>query len=143
MAKGKARGDRPAEGVADDDRPRHASHVHQLCDRIRLAIGAIIRPPAALGVAVARPVDEKHLRAALEGRSKGMHLIEQVAARTVNEDERDQVSLRSRRQVDAVHAEAADVDQLARIREPRADVSCATLAVGDACEGEGNDEQGG
>src|SRR6478736_879353 len=117
MAHAEGRRDRTAEGVADDDRPFDAALLHQSRDRIGLAGRQRIFAPAALRIAMARPVDEKHFGAVFQRSGKGFVLVPQIAAGAVNEHERRQVGAGRRWQVSRVEPEPADVGQLADVRK--------------------------
>ncbi|MCY1499302.1 hypothetical protein D9M68_333160 [compost metagenome] len=131
---GEARSDGAAEGMADDDRATDAALFHQLCDRRRLAVRKVVFRSAPLGVAVTRTIDEQHLGAAIKGWGEGMQLIEQIATGAMDEDDGQEIGLLACRQVHAVHAITADVDQFAGIRKPPGEGSRVPEAVGNADE---------
>jgi hypothetical protein len=111
MLAGKRRGDRAAEGMRDDDGLFHTEAVHQRGDRIGLRgqrfVVATSRP------AEARAVEEQHFGAALERRLQRQHLVLEVGAGAVDEDDWRQAGAGGRRDMDVMDARAVDLGELA------------------------------
>lgn len=116
MAQAEGGGDRAAEGMADDDRLFDAALLHQSGDCICLAGGDGVLRTAAFGIAMTGAIDEQHFRPAFECGAEGHDLVEQIAAGAVNEDQSRQIRIFWRRDVDRIHAVAADIGQFADIR---------------------------
>ena len=114
-----------------------AETVHQPGDGVGLRRRALIVAGAACRPAEARPVEEDHLGAAFEQRPDRQHLIPEVGAGAMDEDDRRQLGILRRRHVDIVDAGAVDVGKFAGRRiapldQPRA-------GAGDT--GKGKDER--
>ena len=89
--------------MADEDRLADAEPLHQRGDRRCLA-GRRLVAAAALRPAMAGPVEEQHLGAAFEQGPQRHHLILQIGAGAVDEDDRRQLGIGRRRHVDEMHA---------------------------------------
>jgi hypothetical protein len=130
MLQREARRNRASEGMGDDDRTVDADCLHQRSDSIGLSAWQVVLRPAALGITMARPVDEEQFRLALQGASKGEILVLQVAARAMQEDHRRQRrSCIGRLQVQRVHSVAADIVEFPDGRVARLDL--ARLQLGE------------
>jgi hypothetical protein len=62
-----------------------------------------------------RPVYEEHFGATFQLSPEGAHLIKQISAGTMDENQRRQVCILRARDMYGIHPEAADVGQLADI----------------------------
>lgn len=82
----------------------------------RLTVGQVVLRPAALRIAVARPVEEEQVCAPFQLCVEGMHLVAQVAACAMDEDDGRQVGIFAGRHEYAAHAKAADLDQFTGVR---------------------------
>ena len=103
---------RTAEGMGDDDRLLNAKVLHQGgkrrgLTRLRVVASAALRP------AVSRPVDEEKFRVAFEPWTKRQHLVEQIAARAVQEDDGRKVGSAGAGHVHIVDGCAADLGEAA------------------------------
>ena len=67
-----------------------AEPIHQ-CGERRCLAGRRLVAGAALGPAMAGPVEEQHLGAAFEQRPRRHHLVVQIGAGAMDEDERRQL----------------------------------------------------
>jgi hypothetical protein len=115
MANAEGRSNRAAEGMSDDDRLLYAALHHEVRDGVRLAGWKHVFRAATLGIAMTRPVDEQHFRAAGERRKKGSTLVEQVTAGAVDEDKSGKVGGLWAWNMNGIHAVAADVGQFSDI----------------------------
>ncbi|MHC2794395.1 hypothetical protein ACVINZ_003407 [Mesorhizobium jarvisii] len=118
------------EGMADDDRLPDAEAVHQGSEGIGLRRRILIVAGPAPRPAVTRPVEEQHFGAALEQRPKRQHLIPEIGAGAMDEDDRRQLRIGGGWNVDIMDAGAADVGEfangwIAALDQPRADAGHA------------------
>ena len=130
-----------AEGMADDDCLLDAETVHQRGDGVGLRRRVFIVAGPAPGPARARPVEEQHFGAAFEQRPERQHLVLEIGAGAMDEDDRRQVRIGGRRNMDIVDAGAVDVGEfadrrIAALDQPRADAGDADKGK-DECEEEG------
>ena len=86
MVEREGRGDRPAEGMADDDGRADAEAVHQAGDQ-RCLLALFVMAAAAAGPAVTGAIEEEHFRPAFEQRPQRHHLVVQIGAGAVDEDD--------------------------------------------------------
>lgn len=121
--------------MCDDDRLFDAEAVHQRGDRVGLLGKRFI--VAAFRPAEARAVEEQHLGAALERRPQRQHLVLEVGAGTMDEDDRRQVGAGGRRDIGIMDARALDLGELAGRRAASLDQPDA--GAGDA--GQGKEER--
>ena len=105
-------GDRAAEGMADDDGRADAEPVHQAGDQCGL-LALFLMAVAAARPAVAGPVEEEHFGPAFEQRPQRHHLVVQIGACAVDEDDGRKVGAFRRRDVDVVQGDAVDVGKAA------------------------------
>ena len=115
MPYGKGCSNCAAEGMADDDGPFDRKRRQEFGDGIRLAGGKGIFGAATLGIAMAGAVDKDHFRSTFQGRSKSLHLILQIAAGAMDEDQRREIGAHRFRDVERVDAVTADVGKRADI----------------------------
>ena len=77
--------DRSAEGMADDDGLADAEAIHQAGDQSGL-LALFLVPMTAARPAVTGPVEEEHFGLAFEQRPQRHHLVVQIGACAVDED---------------------------------------------------------
>ena len=128
----KGGGDSAAEGVSDNDGVLHAQFVHQRGDGVGLTEGGFVGSTAARP-AMARAVEKQHLGTAFEKRTERKHLVLEVAARAVDEDQRRQVAVGRAGDVHIVHPGSGDRHEftcrgIAALDQPRADAADAGQA---------------
>ncbi len=80
------------------------------------------------------PVEEQHLGTALKQGSERQHLVPEIGAGAVNEDDRRQVGIGGSRNVDVVDASTVDVGEIADRRVAALDQP--RTGAGDAGKGE-------
>jgi hypothetical protein len=119
-------GDRPAEGVANDDRVPDAEMVHQCCYGSGLAGRRVVVAGAAARPAMARPVEKQQFAAALQKRPERNHLIPEICAGAMDEDDRREIGVFRRGHMDKVQAGAVDLGEaadrrVAALDQPRSD----------------------
>lgn len=141
MLTGEGRGDRAAEGMGDDDCVADSQPVHQRGNGIRLLRQRLIA--SALRPAEPRAVQEQHFGATLEQGPQRQHLVLEIGAGAMDEDDRRQLGAGGRRDMDIMDARAIDLGERAGRRAASLDQPDA--GAGDAGEGkeESNEEEEG
>ena len=102
-----------AERMADDNRLVDADRIHQRGQRLCLAERRIVFARAAFGPAEPRPVEEQQFGAAFEQRPQRHHLVPEIGAGAVDEDDWRQVGLGRARHMHEVNARAVGDDEVA------------------------------
>ena len=94
--------------MADDDRLLDAEQIHQRGERPCLPERRLVLAGAALGPAMAGPVEEQQFGAAFEQRPRRHHLVVEIGAGAMDEDDRRQVGRGRRRHMHEVDARPVD-----------------------------------
>ena len=99
---------RRSPGMADDDRLLDAERIHQCGERPCLSERRLVLARAALGPAMAGPVEEQQFGAGFEQRPRRHHLVLEIGAGAMDEDDRRQLGRGRRRHMHEVDARPVD-----------------------------------
>ena len=112
MVYGEGRRDRPAQGVADHDRPLDPEAFQQAREDARMTARQVnVVPAAPARMAVSGPVDEDQPAPALQEFEEDAFLLAQIAAGAMDENDRQQIGVFARRVIGIVQAHVADVGE--------------------------------
>lgn len=138
MVSRKGGGDRAAKGMADDDGLGETEAIHQRGDCVSLRRQRFV--VAAFRPAEARPVEKQHLGTAFEQRPERQHLVVEVGAGAMDENDRRQIAAGGSRDMDVVDPGAVDLGELTHWRI--AALNHPEAGTGNAGQGkDGRDEE--